>query len=186
MRCFIAIELPEAIRSRLRGLQDHLNGLSPIVRWTRPEQIHLTIKFLGEVPDDRIAQVCSTTVEVAAAHAAFRLQVRGAGCFPPYGNPRVLWAGLHEPPDNLLRLHRDLDAALARLGYPPENRAFSPHLTIGRVREGRSAHGVRPAVQACAAFGTEPFAVTELIVFQSILRGGQSPVYVPLARAPLA
>src|SRR5947199_323890 len=101
MRCFVAIELPPAIKERLCELRTRLAELDSLVRWTRPEQIHLTLNFLGEVPDSDLAQLCSAMQLAVSTLPPFDLEIAGCGCFPPHGPPRVIWAGVTAPPELL-------------------------------------------------------------------------------------
>lgn len=184
MRCFLAIELPAFVRDRLAALQRRLGSIDREVRWTRVDQIHLTLKFLGDVPDRQVPTVCQTASEVAGQYPPFDLEVQGTGCFPPRGPARIVWAGLAELPESLKESHRAIEKAYAELGFKPEDRPFHPHLTVGRVRDQRGSHLVRPAVDAEAAFRGGSFHVEGLVVFQSILdRAG--PTYIPLAHARL-
>lgn len=185
MRCFLAIELPDAIRRELGKLQECLRSVDKAVRWVRPEQIHITLKFLGEVPDAKLPAVCDVPVRAAERFGPFDLEVRGTGCFPPSGSPRVLWAALADIPEALARCQHQCEQAYAELGYTPENRAFKPHLTLGRVREGSSSRGVREAVKEQEGFFGGRFTARELILFQSVLGPGGAK-YVPIVRAALA
>lgn len=184
MRCFVAIELPDFIRSRLADLQTRLQTLDRAVRWAPAEHIHLTLKFLGETPDPQVPEVCSVIQAVARTLPPIRLTVRGAGCFPPSGPARILWAGIQGPPEELAACHRACEQALAELGFAPENRAFRPHLTIGRSRDRAGARGIRHTIeQFCdAELGT--FTASELVVFQSVL-SQLGPTYTALTRAEL-
>ncbi len=182
MRCFVAIELPEEIRRRLGELQKQLGELDRFVRWVRPEQIHLTVKFLGEVPDQQVSAVCAAAVTAAGAAEPFEIEISGTGCFPDRGPVRVLWAGIPELPPALLAVQRAMEQRYAELGFPRENRAFRPHLTLGRTREGVSASVVRAAVEHEAGFVVGRFHVEALTVFQSILKPA-GPTYITLAHA---
>ncbi len=185
MRCFLAIELPAEVRKRLVVLQERLGGLNKDVRWTRPEQIHLTLKFFGEVPDAQIASVCDATTNVAARHERFELSVATTGCFPAGGMPRVVWVGVAGPPPGLVTLQRECEQVYAALGFKPEGRAFSPHLTIGRVREAAvSESRIRAALREQEHFPAGTFEVNELMLFQSIL-GRDGATHVVVARAAL-
>jgi RNA 2',3'-cyclic 3'-phosphodiesterase len=184
MRCFLAIELPTHVRDSLADLQNRLASLTRDVRWTAVDQIHLTVKFLGEVPDATAARVCDVASRVARDHPPFELQVSGTGCFPPRGPARIVWAGLADLPQSLVDCQKACEQAYAALGFAPENRAFHPHLTVGRVRDQRGSYRVRPEVEAHAQFEGGRFTVGELVMFQSVLdRGG--PTYIPLVHAPL-
>ncbi len=184
MRCFLAIELPEGIRHRLQGLQQELCELEGGVRWAGLEQMHLTLKFLGEVRDEGLAEVCAAAGEAAGDQEPFQLEIRGAGCFPPHGPPRVLWAGVAGEVDALCDLQRKCEEQLSPLGYPPEAMAFSPHLTLGRVREGRFLPAARELLAGRGDFFGGHFTATSLTLFESQLRRGGS-LYTPLAHLPL-
>lgn len=184
MRCFVAIELPEEVRRELRALQSKLSPLEPVVRWTDVETLHLTVKFLGETPDAQLPDVCEALAATAARFEPFELEIGGTGCFPPDGTPRIVWAGVSDPPKPLLECVAGCEGVFAELGFPPESRAYRPHMTIGRVREGTGAGRVRMAVRAQTGFTAGRFLVTELIVFQSILGSGGAK-HIPIARVPL-
>lgn len=183
MRCFVAIELPEEIRDRLGELQERMRGDRRGVRWTRPEAIHLTLKFLGEVPDSQVAEVCAVAQRVAERYSAFELEVAGVGCFPPQGAARVVWVGISQPPAELLECQRECEATYAQIGFVPEGRAFSPHLTLGRVNEPAVGYRIRGGLGEFEGFTAGRFMAEELTVFQSELRPSGS-VYTPLARGP--
>ncbi len=183
MRCFVAIELSADVRSRLGALQRRLSGLSSAVRWIRAEQIHLTVKFLGEVGDRQVAEVCELARAIADEHPPFELQVAGVGCFPPQGAARIVWAGLASLPAALTDCQSACEEVFAGLGFKQEHRAYRAHLTIGRVREASASQRIREALRAEEGFAAGPFGVGELVVFQSVLgRGGSR--YSPLARCP--
>lgn len=183
MRCFLAIELPTDVRKQLSLLQEQLAELDHTVRWTRPELIHATVKFLGEVPDAQVPEVCRVAVEIAGPLACPRIVVRGTGCFPPSGPARIVWAGIEGPPPELVACHAACEKAFAELGYPPEERAFRPHLTLGRSRDPRGARQAREAVRKMSNFACEPFIAGQLVVFQSVL-DKSGPTYTPLVAAP--
>jgi 2'-5' RNA ligase len=138
VRAFIAIDLPEDIRRELRRhmerLREAMQGLP--VRWVRPEAIHLTLRFLGDTELDLASDLKRELVEVGRANQAFSIGVGGVGCFPNPRRPRVLWVGVHEETGVLKRLQRGVEDMCRQLGFAPERRPFSPHLTLGRVRRG--------------------------------------------------
>lgn len=181
MRCFVAIELPAQVREQLAGLQARLREMDPFVRWTRPEHIHLTLKFLGEVPDSRVPEICTATIEAAARLAPVPIEISQAGCFPQRGPARIVWAGVLGPSRELAACHAACEQVFADLGYPPEERAFRPHLTIGRSRQPNGAHQVRGLFATADGFRCEPFTAAELTVFQSVL-GRSGSTYTALAR----
>lgn len=183
MRCFVAIELPDDVRECLAGLQGQMAGLGRGVRWTRPESIHLTVKFLGEVPDAQVAEVCEAARRIAAKYPAFDLAVAGAGCFPPRGPARVIWAGVSQLPQPLIDCQRECEDTYAGMGFEKENRAYKPHLTVGRVNDPGLSIRIRETLRQFESFSGGSFTASELVVFQSELQRGGA-VYTPLARAP--
>jgi 2'-5' RNA ligase len=185
MRCFIAIELPDEVRDRLADLQEQMAGLGRAVRWSKVESVHLTVKFLGEVPDQRVAEVCETARRIAEKHPVFDLEVAGAGCFPPRGLARIIWAGIPQLPQPLVDCQRECEEQFAAMGFEKENRPYKPHLTVGRVNDPGASNRVRQLLRQFESFTAGAFTADELTVFQSELRRGGS-VYTPLARAPFA
>lgn len=143
LRLFIAVELPDPMRSALATLQDELAGVVPrdVMRWVRPEGIHLTLKFLGDVPEEQCGEI-ETALMPAAGLAPFTVTVRGLGCFPNFRRPRVVWVGLEGQTSALHALRDLVEREIAPLGYPTERRKFHPHLTLGRVRRRSSKHDV--------------------------------------------
>jgi 2'-5' RNA ligase len=136
IRTFIAIELDESIKDGLTRLQEGLKGEVPqgSVRWVRPASIHLTLKFLGDVPADQIREITRALERSCQGFAPFSLTCGGLGCFPNLKRPRVVWVGVHEETGTLAQLQKAIEANVAPLGYPTEKRKFSPHLTLGRVQ----------------------------------------------------
>jgi len=181
----LVVELPASVRDQLARLQERFRGLGRAVRWTRVEQIHLTLKFLGDVPDCDVPAVCDAAAKVAARFEPFELTVARTGCFPPRGAARIVWAGIDGPPQPLIDCHRACEQAYADLGFKPEGRPFSPHLTIGRVRDAHTSHEIRAAVDAESAFSAGSFPVDELVMFESVLRP-VGPIYTAISRVPLA
>ncbi len=137
IRTFIAIELDESIKDELTKLQEQLKGKAPqgSVRWVRPGGIHLTLKFLGNVPADQIEEIARALQKSCQGFAPFSLSCGGLGCFPNLKRPRVVWVGIQEETGTLAQLHKAIEENVAPLGYPPEKRKFSPHLTLGRVQK---------------------------------------------------
>lgn len=147
MRLFVAIELDDVLKKALMTVQRRLSRFDADVRWTRLEQMHLTLKFLGEVPDDEVEPVCAAAESVAHQVEPFDLALDACGCFPPRGAVRIVHIGVAEPQGRLQRCRDLCQAVYADLGFEPERRAFSPHLTVGRVRQGRRADRLRQAVE---------------------------------------
>ena len=184
MRTFIAIELDEGIRSRLADAAERLRGAGCKVRWVKPDRMHLTLKFLGEIDPSALDAVALAMATAAEGGAPFRIQVAGLGAFPPRGAPRVVWAGVRDAAGALAEVHKRLDEALGVWGFERETRAFRPHLTLGRVKERRGSERLRAVLeeQAGAEFGVQ--GVRELVCFRSEL-SPHGPTYTPLCRQPL-
>ena len=144
IRTFIAIELDESIKDGLTKLQERLKGEAPqgSVRWVRPEGIHLTLKFLGDVPADQIEEITRALQKSCQGFARFSLSCGELGCFPNLKRPRVVWVGIQEEMGTLAQLQKAIEENVAPLGYPTEKRKFSPHLTLGRVQK-RASSGDR-------------------------------------------
>jgi RNA 2',3'-cyclic 3'-phosphodiesterase len=135
IRSFVAIELSDAARQALAARQRDLKAAIPpqTVRWTIPDSIHLTLQFLGDVPLEKIPAITSALRDACAGTAPFAFELIGLGVFPDRRRPRIVWVGVREPSGTLAALHGRVGQALAALGFPPEERAFTPHLTIGRA-----------------------------------------------------
>jgi len=154
------------------------------------QDAHLTVKFLNDVPSERIEAIGRAMDATCAERQPFALELVGLGCFPDTRRPRVVWAGVRDETGALLALHRDLESALEALGYPREQRPFSPHLTLARVREGASRASVEALGQSVVAqqAGAErvlaQMLVNGLTLFRSDLRP-EGPLYTALHRAVL-
>jgi 2'-5' RNA ligase len=169
IRTFIAVEIPESIKSRIERLQEPLRQIEAKVSWTKPSNIHLTLKFLGGVEASRIERVSRAVERAAGGIAPFEVEIGGTGCFPSPQSPRVLWVGLPDVPEALRQLYANLESELEREGFPPEKRRFSPHLTIGRLRAQHNASAVAEALIA-SGFEPETFKATEVVVMRSDLK----------------
>jgi 2'-5' RNA ligase len=187
MRCFIAIDIPEDVRAALADLQKELAGRVDIhkgdVKWTEPEGMHLTLKFLGEVPDNQIAGVCNIVKDVAARHTAFDFNVKEVGSFGGR-SARVLWvgAGLHCP--ELLELQQDLEEQLAQAGWPKEGRQFSGHLTLCRIRNSKAGEKLAQLTNQYTDFDLGTLRGDSLSVYESQLKP-EGPIYTRLGNFTL-
>lgn len=146
MRLFVAIELEHPLRRVLLRMSDDLSSFAKDVRWIKADQMHLTLKFLGEVSEGNVDAVCQTCAKVAAESAAFALTVDRCGCFPPSGKVRVIWGGGGETPPGLSACAARCEDALESLGFQRESRPFAAHLTVGRVRDDRTDGRLREAI----------------------------------------
>ncbi len=136
IRCFIAIELPDEIKTGLVQLQAQLkSGDQPWVKWVDPYSIHLTLKFLGNVAVDRIGKITGAMGEAVQGASPFHLEVKDLGVFPNLRRVQVAWVGLSGEVDKLVQLQQRIESNLAGLGFAPEPRRFTPHLTLARLRD---------------------------------------------------
>jgi RNA 2',3'-cyclic 3'-phosphodiesterase len=152
IRAFIAIELSDDIHHRLDDVEHQIQSRAGetarrAVRWVAAENIHLTLKFLGDVSTDQLTPITGLLAEVAASYPGLDLTIGGSGAFPNARRPRVVWVGCEGSPV-LGRLQKAVDQAMDRLGYPREERPFSPHLTLGRVNENARGDELAQLVRA--------------------------------------
>lgn len=182
-RIFTAIDVPDNYRRLIKERIDAWCTYRADIRWVKPENLHFTLKFLGEVTEDQIKIICSTCREIAASHKTFSVSLAGTGVFPDHRNPRVLWIGVTGEVDMFCSLQNALDLTLEKSGFQRETRPFLPHLTTGRVRSRRKIAGfLSNYLKEKVAF--EPFTIKELAVYRSEITGS-GPLYHLLARYPL-
>lgn len=156
IRAFVAIELPEPVRAVLARLQRSLKESKVAsVKWVDPQGIHLTLKFLGNIDAAEVPELSGTLREAVEGIAPFYLELGEPGVFPHIRSPRVVWVGVRGETERLLALHNRVEQALVPHGFAPEKRAFSPHLTLGRVREGAQATELRRLGDSIAALKAE-------------------------------
>ena len=183
MRLFIAIDLPGATRDRIEALISELRREVPDVRWAGIDGIHLTLKFLGEVGENRLPALAQILGRRAAAlSGGFTVGVRGVGTFGGTSRPRVAWCGVVDPEGALARLAADVEEGCAGLGFPREGRPFHPHLTLARIKV--ASRGLAPALAARADLDLGGFEVTSYHLFQSRLQSGGAK-YLRLAECRL-
>jgi len=147
IRSFIAIEIPERIKRDILQIQERLKGTGADVGWTRPEGIHLTLKFLGYVEEERLVEIQKAIEEASRGFSPFCIEVAGIGVFPNIRYPRVLWIGIRERDDMLKNLQDSIEREAERLGFERDNRGFTPHLTLGRVRSQKNRDGLIKALE---------------------------------------
>ncbi|MBN1644261.1 MAG: RNA 2',3'-cyclic phosphodiesterase [Dehalococcoidales bacterium] len=141
IRTFMAVELPGELKKELAELEAQLKKSSPlVVRWVDPNSIHITLKFLGEVPEESIEELMLALEESVSGIPPFRLEVRELGAFPNLDRVQVVWVGVEVEIARISRLQQKIEANTEQLGFPRESRAFTPHLTLGRVRNEASAN----------------------------------------------
>lgn len=185
-RLFVALNLPEDLRSRLAGMHGGIDG----ARWVPPENMHITLRFIGEAPEAKIADIAEALDDVRSPSPAVTLS--GVGRFGSGERARALWVGVDKT-NGLAALHTRIDHALIRAGLPPEGRKYTPHVTVARFGSGgRGKRGGGPPhtrvmhwLEANGGFFALPFDAWEFVLYESHL-GRKGPVYVPVAEFPLA
>ncbi len=184
LRMFIAVDLDGHILDGLVQAQKRLAVGGDKVRWTERPNLHVTMKFLGDVLDEDIHEVCQIVSAAAATVQPFDYDVRGLTVSPPHGPIRMVWGNVEDPTGRMNVLHEELDAALVELGLHEEHRLFRPHITVGRVKHVISPGAFRAAVRS---FGDLDFGAAhcdELAVYNSVLTE-DGAVYSAICHAPL-
>jgi len=186
MRTFIAVEIGADIRASAVALQESLAEIGAEVKWVEPENLHVSLLFLGEVDDRELHPVCRAVKEVSATESPFPLRVSGLGAFPTPRRPKTLWAGITDGADELKRLYDKLEAKLLDLGcYRKEERGYTPHLTLGRVKGEADSFALAKELPKRLSWDGGRTVVDEVLVFSSVLeRAG--PVYTVLGRGELS
>lgn len=177
-RLFVALTPPQPVRAELAPLAEPVGG----VTWTPPENLHLTLRFIGEADDERTSEL--ETALAAIRVEPFLLPVEGLGVFPPRGRPKVLWAGLGRAHTRLFQLRQKVDDALLSVSLELDVRHFHPHFTLGRLREDLDDKALTRYLKRHAAFEGPPFRVTSFELYASELRA-DGPHYRILRTFPL-
>ncbi len=146
MRCFIAIELPEAVKSTLSGIEEDLKKSKADVRWVKPDNIHLTLKFFGNIEEKKTEKIIEIMENICNQYAPFTIEIKGMGTFPNIKSPRVLWVGI-EGNATLKTLQEEIENKMESIGFDREDRAFTAHLTLGRFRSSIEKEGLLKAVK---------------------------------------
>ncbi|MBR9979700.1 MAG: RNA 2',3'-cyclic phosphodiesterase [Desulfatitalea sp.] len=184
IRTFIAFASPVDLVQLAGALQTDLKKSGLRLRWVRPDNIHLTLKFLGDIAPQQAAAVADAMQTAALDIPVLPLTVQGMGVFPNMRQPRVLWVGLGGQIDGLRQLHAALEMQLAALGFAMERRPFRAHLTLARIKEPPDQGLLRQALETAGQYAPGCFQAEELILFQSVLQPGGA-TYTPLARVRL-
>lgn len=185
LRAFIAIKLPQNIIASIDQVQNNLKSYGLKLRWVRPENIHLTLKFLGDISKSEIEKVSQALFDTADKHPLITLMVKGLGVFPSIKRPRVIWVGISGQTDQLVRLQKDIDTKLKNIGFPKEKRPFKGHLTLARAKENINSKKIFDAIKQFGKFESETFVAKNIILFKSELKS-TGAVYSTLRSAPLA
>jgi 2'-5' RNA ligase len=184
IRAFVALKLPENTVSSIRRMLEDLKPYRFPVRWVRPEKIHLTIKFFGEIAESDIKNIGAAMSNCAGNYAPLSLSVRGVGVFPGITRPRVIWTGISGEASLLSALRNDLENRFEETGFQREDRPFKGHLTIGRFKEKADREKLIEALRKFQGFESEIFVAGKLYLYKSDLRP-EGPVYTELFSATL-
>jgi 2'-5' RNA ligase len=147
MRCFISVNLDEALKGEIHKAVERLRDGKADVKWVAAGNLHITLKFLGEADEETVARLEDLLPAIAERHHSFRIALRGVGLFPDRKRPRVVWIDIIDG-DRLSEIQRDIENAVSSLGFEREDRPFSPHLTIGRIRSPRGTSSLLSAIEA--------------------------------------
>ncbi len=170
LRAFVAINLPEEIIEHVRSLQDALKDHGLKLRWVKPSNLHLTLKFLGEIPEKDIAAIGKAVQLGTGIEAPLDLTIQGMGVFPGIKRPRVLWIGIGGEAERLKQIQDRIEGQFESMGYRREKRSFKAHLTLARIKGKVSPRRLLGAIEAEGDFGPQPFTATKLILYKSDLR----------------
>lgn len=178
MRLFVAWLLNDSVIAALSRIQTTLTNSCDGVRWINPQQLHLTVKFLGDVSDSQAPGITEAVARGAARCKAFTLSLNGCGCFPPSGPVRIVWIGVRESTGMMMQSAKNILDALEEVGVEPEQREWSPHITIGRLRDDRSHGSIRSAIET-NSFDSIEQPVRSVSILSSVL-SNQGPTYTTI------
>jgi len=187
MRAFIAIELPCAVKEYLGRFQNKLKTSASDIKWVNPENIHLTLKFLGEIEDKTTDEIKEILETVSCRRLAFYIRLSTLGAFPKINSPRIIWTGIDKGADETKEIAAELEERIAKIGIPKEDKPFSAHLTIGRTRSAFNRENLAKtlvALQGEIIQDNIEFRADKLTLFKSTLTP-QGPVYTILKEANL-
>ena len=183
MRTFVAIELPPHIRDALAELSAELRKVPVRASWVQPDRIHLTLRFLGKISPEIVERLGDMLAQDYAGHECFTLRVKGAGAFPGFRKPRVVWAGVEPVEGTLTSAHRIADQAAKAVGVPQDSKRFNPHLTLARIRDIANAEPLGTALESHRSFNGGAFEVRRVALFSSRLTP-KGAVYQQLREFP--
>jgi 2'-5' RNA ligase len=187
LRTFVAVEVSPEVQSRAGDLMNRLRSSGVKATWTKLDNAHLTLKFLGDTPETLLPDVCRAVIKAAKSVEPFELRFGGAGAFPSLQRPQTLWLGVQQGSAEITQLQQAVDEALFDLRYPKERGRYIPHLTLGRARGGSPQQfaELRSLLEANQEFDAGITIVEELVLFSSTLDREKGPIYDVLAHAEL-
>ncbi|MFH2001253.1 MAG: RNA 2',3'-cyclic phosphodiesterase [Planctomycetota bacterium] len=177
MRTFIAVEIDRTLCNRLAAIQQDCGISNPVMRWVKPDRMHLTLRFLGEINAASVTDVTRAMQNASEGVEPFDIQFKGLGFFPNASKPRVFWVGIMDPDKTLEILVRSLELELLKIGFERDRKAFRPHLTLARIRDGVPG-GLEVSGEKDKLYGQQ--CVSAIKLFMSELKP-QGPIYTPLS-----
>jgi 2'-5' RNA ligase len=184
-RTFIAIEINDHVRCELTGIQDILREANADVKWTAPENIHITIKFLGDTPADKLPEINAVLDQTARAFHSFDIDISELGAFPNSHAPHIIWAGVTRQADQVIAIAAMIEAGLGPLGFKKEERAFTAHITLGRARSPHGKVRLCRALQETKLPSDLSLNINRLTLIQSQLTPS-GPIYQAIHQSQLA
>jgi len=184
IRTFIAIEIPDEIQEKLIEIQKDLAKFMPRVSWVKKGNIHLTLKFLGDIRTNQIESINSVLQNIAESHSSFEMNLSGIGVFPNPRRPRVLWIGITKGAKPAAKLADDISKLLQPLGFQPEKRGFTPHLTLARIRRPVNLQNVKNKFNQYDTLDIPTLKVDQIIFIRSELHP-QGSIYTPVKNFPM-
>jgi len=180
LRCFIAIEIPETIKKSIAAIIDNLKKSD--VKWVSEENIHITLQFLGETEESLIPDIKGALYKILAPYSHFYIKIADVGCFPSGKRPRVIWVGIKES-QSLINLYKDISNEMVKFGYQKEERGFTPHVTIGRVKSNRNMRELLSRLDELKVTDFPDFEVQDIKLMKSELKPSGAKYY-SLAEIP--
>jgi len=169
IRSFIALELPDSLRKALAKVQQNLLYQTNCVRWVKPENIHLTLKFIGYIDESQGATISLLLTKICTGVSPFAFSAIGIGAFPNKKNPKVIWVGIREDQQQILCFQKKLDEALGDIGLPKEKRPFTPHLTLGRMKVIKDKKAFEHLLEQFSEANLGSYQSSEVVFFRSDL-----------------
>jgi len=183
MRTFIAVELIADLKKKIEELQNPLKRINTDVSWVKPGNVHATLKFLGEVSEDKIEKIFEGTKLALEGMKVFKLSLRDLGCFPNLKRPRVIWIGVDKGKQELSLMQKKIEDEMGKIGFTREDREFSPHLTIGRVKSPKNIEKLTELIKNIN-FQTGEIEIKEVVMMISELHPAGA-IYTPLKKIAL-
>ncbi len=183
IRAFIAIDLPEKVKSELKKLMGFLPQEKHI-KWVDVKGAHLTLKFLGNIRESQVPEITENLIKIASSYNPFVLALSGCGAFPSLSKIRVIWVGTEGDIEILKEIQREVEEVMEKLGFQKEERPFKPHITLGRAKDAKKSDLLAKVLVEQSSFKSCEFTVKEIVLFKSTLTP-QGAIYSPISIIPI-